>query len=242
MTQDLLKSLNILLADASPHVRHLLKAILASLGAQKIVEVADGAEAFKEMRHFRPDLVFCDMVMSPLDGIDFTHLVRNGTDSPAPFVPIIMVSAYTERNKVFAARDAGVNEFVAKPVSATIISRHLHATLTAPRSFVLTRGFFGPDRRRHPDASFRGTEHRSEQGECQIFHPSVSGPPSEWLYMPHNPPTAQAVNASIPELRRQLHGEKSRSVPSTGPEPTGRPPEFSATLQAAPPPPSHLVH
>jgi hypothetical protein len=49
---------------------------------------------------------------------------------------------------VCLARDAGITEFLAKPVSATLIYRRIAAMVENPRDFVETSSFFGPDRRR----------------------------------------------------------------------------------------------
>ena len=56
--------------------------------------------------------------MKPMDGLEFTRRVRNDEHSPNPFVPIIMITGHTEKYRVEAARDAGVTEFLAKPITA----------------------------------------------------------------------------------------------------------------------------
>ena len=56
--------------------------------------------------------------MEPLDGLDFARLIRTASDSPQPFVPIIMITGYTEEARVRAARDVGVTEVLCKPVTA----------------------------------------------------------------------------------------------------------------------------
>jgi len=65
--------------------------------------------------------VITDWRMEPLDGLDLTRIIRTGEDSPNPFVPIIMLTGYTEVARVHEARDAGVTEFLAKPVSSSMV-------------------------------------------------------------------------------------------------------------------------
>lgn len=103
-----------LVVDDNKHMRALVKTILHSLGTKNVVEAADGADAFKELRHFPADIIICDWNMSPLDGLDFVRLVRTGKDSPNPFAAIIMLTGHTEMHRVVEARDAGVHEFLAK--------------------------------------------------------------------------------------------------------------------------------
>ena len=63
-------------------------------------------------------------------------------------MPIIMITAHSERPRIIAARDAGINEFVMKPVSAKTLFSRLNAVIEHPRRFVRIEEYFGPDRRR----------------------------------------------------------------------------------------------
>jgi len=154
-----LSRLNILVVDDNKHMVVLVKSILHALRVRNIREAADGAGAFMELREFPADIVLCDMHMQPLDGIEFTRLVRNAKDSPSIYVPIIMMTGYTERHRVVEARDAGVTEFLAKPLSAKGLYERLIEVIERPRPFVRTPTFFGPDRRRK-QVSFRGPDRR----------------------------------------------------------------------------------
>lgn len=194
-----------LLVDNSAHMRRLLKTVLSSIGVRRIVEAGDGAEALKEMRGFRPDIVLSEVVMSPLDGIELARLVRSASDSPNPFVPILIVSSYAVRENIAAARDAGVNEFIAKPVSAEIVAKHLHATLTSPRRFVLNQSFFGPDRRRRDAPIFGTRERRHRRDGCFHFRPSQKGPPSEWTYV-REVDGDVTDDMGMMDIRRLVHG------------------------------------
>ena len=112
--------------------------------------------------------------MEPVNGCEFTKLLRTARDSPNHFVPIIMLTAYAERSKVEAARDAGVTEFCAKPVTATELYRKVCAVINTPRSFVRTSVYFGPDRRRRKDDGYKGKERREN-----LFGPKGSTRPQQ---------------------------------------------------------------
>ena len=73
-----LTRLNFLIVDDNKHMRALVKSILHALGVKNCVEAGDGADAFKELRHFPADVIICDWNMSPLDGLDFVRMVRTG--------------------------------------------------------------------------------------------------------------------------------------------------------------------
>jgi PleD family two-component response regulator len=143
-----LSRLNVLVVDDNKHMVALVKSILHALRIRNIHDAGDGAGAFIELRQFLADMVICDMLMQPLDGIEFTRLVRNANDSPNVYVPIIMMTGYTERFRVIEARDAGVTEFLAKPLSARGLHSRIIEVIEHPRPFVRTATFFGPDRRR----------------------------------------------------------------------------------------------
>jgi len=158
-----LERLNFLIVDDNRHMRALVTSILHALGVKNCVDASDGADAFKELRHFPADIIICDWNMDPLDGLDFTRLVRTGKDSPNPFVPIIMLTGHTEMNRVVEARDAGVHEFLAKPISAKGLYSRIRSILERPRPFVRAGLYFGPDRRRSNNPAYRGPERRKDQ-------------------------------------------------------------------------------
>lgn len=156
-----LQSLNILLVDDNQHMRAITSAILQSAGIRKIREVSDGAAALESMRDHPVDLAIVDFNMFPLDGVEFTRLVRNSPDSANPYLPIIMMTGHSEKSRVFEARDAGVTEFVVKPITAKAIFDRIQAVIVRPRPFVKTEGYFGPDRRRIDATNYRGPLRRS---------------------------------------------------------------------------------
>lgn len=157
-----LERLNFLIVDDNKHMRALVKTILHALGVKNVNEATDGADAFKELRHFPADIVICDWNMEPLDGLDFVRLMRTGSDSPNPFVPIIMLTGHTEMNRVVEARDAGVHEFIAKPISAKGLYSRIRSVIEKPRPFIRTKTYFGPDRRRKNSPNYNGPERRKE--------------------------------------------------------------------------------
>jgi len=80
--------------------------------------------------------------------MELVKKIRNDSASPDRFMPIIMVAAHSERPRIIAARDAGINEFVMKPVSARTLFSRLNAVIEHPRRYVRAGEYFGPDRRR----------------------------------------------------------------------------------------------
>ena len=156
-----LQSLHILLVDDNQHMRAITSAILQSAGIRKIREVADGAAALESLRDHATDLAIVDFNMFPLDGVEFTRLVRNSPDSANPYLPIIMMTGHSEKSRVVEARDAGVTEFVVKPITAKAVFDRIQAVIVRPRPFVKTDGYFGPDRRRTQPPGYKGPYRRA---------------------------------------------------------------------------------
>lgn len=140
-------ALKVLLADDNQHMRAIIVAILKGVGITHLREANDGAEALQILRDWPADLAIVDFHMQPLDGVEFTHMVRNSADSKNPYLPIIMMTGFAERSRVVDARDAGVTEFVVKPVTARSIIDRINAVIFHPRPFVRTDDYFGPLRR-----------------------------------------------------------------------------------------------
>ncbi|MEO5337028.1 MAG: response regulator [Magnetospirillum sp. WYHS-4] len=157
-----LEKLRFLIIDDDPHMRDLVANILRSIGVNLISEAADGADALVVMRATPPDIVICDWMMAPVDGIEFVRILRTAPDSPNAFVPVIMLSGFTELHRVMEARDAGVTEFLAKPVSATTLYGRICSVIEKPRQFVQAARYRGPDRRRRRDPFQAGVARRQE--------------------------------------------------------------------------------
>jgi len=130
-----------------------------------ITETRDAADAFEIMRNASPDLALVDYMLGDVDGLEFTRLIRTATDSPNKYLPIIMVSGHTDRTRVMEAINAGVNEYLAKPVRPVDLYNRLVSMIERPRRFVKAPGYFGPDRRRRQDPRYSGPMRRSTDAE-----------------------------------------------------------------------------
>ena len=155
-----LKELKIMIVDDYSPMRKLLFSLLRELGLNKLSKASNGREAMRALKEIEPDLIITDALMEPMDGLEFTRKIRNGEADIDPFVPIIMVSGQTEMNSIVKARDAGVNEFLAKPISAHSIYARISSVISCPRPYIRIDGFFGPDRRRQ--ATVYGENERRE--------------------------------------------------------------------------------
>lgn len=154
-----------MLVDDSLYMRRLVRSLLQGLGVRHVLEAEDGASALEVFQQQPVDIIITDWVMPVFDGLELTAAVRNPKTSDSPYTPIIMLSAYTERSRVIQARDAGVTEFLSKPISAKQLYLRLENCIVNPRPFIRTRNFFGPDRRRFVHPHFAGEKKRQNDSE-----------------------------------------------------------------------------
>jgi CheY-like chemotaxis protein len=159
--------LKILVVDDNVHMRKLVTTILQAFGVVQVFEADSGDRAWAILRESNPDVVVLDWVMEGMSGLELMRMIRTNPVAPNPFVPVIMLSGHTSMDHVRQARDTGVNEFIAKPVSIKTMMSRLVAVIEHPRPFVRTQGYFGPCRRRRGADEYRGPERRSENPKQQ---------------------------------------------------------------------------
>jgi two-component system chemotaxis response regulator CheY len=152
----------VLVVDDNAHMRKLVTTILQAFGVHTIFEAANGDDAWTALREYNPDVVVLDWVMEGRSGLELIGMIRTNPAVPNPFVPVIMLTGHTSLDHVRQARDTGVNEFIAKPVSVKTMMARLVSVIEHPRPYVRTGGFFGPCRRRRVEM-YSGPERRVEK-------------------------------------------------------------------------------
>jgi CheY-like chemotaxis protein len=138
-----LKNLHVLVADDTAVMRDLMRSVLHAIGVGKVETACDGEQAAAMFFAQPADVVFADWQMEPSDGLVLTRRLR-APDSPNRFVPIIMMTAHAEAERVIAARNAGVHEYLVKPISGDGVLTRLAEVINRPREFMQTQTYFGP--------------------------------------------------------------------------------------------------
>jgi two-component system, chemotaxis family, chemotaxis protein CheY len=175
--------LRVLIVEDNEHMRSLLRALLLALGIRQIFECSEGSEGLKLLSERRPDIVLTDLSMAPMDGLTFTQEVRRLPSDNDCVVPIIMVTGHTERRRVEAARDAGVNEILVKPVTPSGLYQRIEEIIMRPRPFVRAPNYCGPCRRRRNNPDYAGPWRRASDGDLNetvaVDAPEARAAPTE---------------------------------------------------------------
>ncbi|HXJ00439.1 MAG TPA: response regulator [Micropepsaceae bacterium] len=147
----ILHNLHILIVDGKAGNARLLRGILSALGISEVMLAEDTAAALEIMETASFQAIFCDEAVGPLDAAGFVLAVRRNGKVRNPRTPIVLVSDGPQRAQVEAVRDAGINDLLVRPLSMSSVERKLQSLLAAPKPFIETEAFFGPDRRRERD-------------------------------------------------------------------------------------------
>lgn len=104
-------TLRIVVADDEAVIRLGLREMLKDQGYQVVGEAADGARGLDLVRKLRPDLVFLDIKMPGIDGLQAARTLL-----AEQAVPVIILTAYADREFVEQAKEAGVLAYLIKPI------------------------------------------------------------------------------------------------------------------------------
>ena len=154
----------IIIVDDSPRFRRFVAGMLNEFGFRDIHEFAGTDQAFEFLTNQHVDLVMSDLGMEPMDGFAFSDRIRHGGAVVNRMVPILLMTGHASRQNVQKAVMAGIDEIAVKPMSSNYLAERLLTVFGRPRVYVKTgSGYFGPDRRRRNDPTYRGPERRSGQ-------------------------------------------------------------------------------
>ncbi len=163
--------INILVVISSHKAANLIRDLFLQLGFSNIFVARDAADAVQMLREIRVHLIVADseLRVSPKDaqtaeeielsGIRFVERLRHAQQSPAPFIPVLMLMDHARSHEVRRARDAGVNEVILRPMQARDFCARVVNLIDKPRVFITAPSFKGPCRR-HQEGPPPGVDER----------------------------------------------------------------------------------
>ena len=157
------RNISVLVVESTRAMFDLTRSVLNTFGIEKIHSAYDSKTSFEKYCAYRPDLVIIDWLSPPDNSLELIKRIRTDDASPNPFVPIIMMTGFSQKRRVTDARDSGITEFLIKPFTAQTLYKRIERIIETPRQFVRAPGFVGPDRRRHRADDFEGDEQRQER-------------------------------------------------------------------------------
>ena len=107
-------AIRVVIAEDEAIIRLDLKETLEEEGYEVVAETGRGDEAVELIREYRPDLAILDIKMPGLDGLEASRMV-----SAEKLCPVVLVTAFSQREIIEQARDAGALAYIVKPFQKT---------------------------------------------------------------------------------------------------------------------------
>jgi len=166
-----LHGVSTLIADSDAFMASLLARMIRGfgMGGPEIVDTM--AKAREHLQRKVPDLVIVEATLSDGAGFELVSWIRHQAATPLRFVPVIMMSSSPRAKSVTAARDAGANFVMRKPVSPAALLDRIAWIARSERPYIQTDSFIGPDRRFEardpPDGALKRPEDENAEQPAQ---------------------------------------------------------------------------
>ncbi len=126
----MMEALRIIIADNESIIRMDLKEMLEEAGHAVIAEAPNGAKAIDLVREHKPDLVIMDIQMPEMDGITAAKIISN-----EKLAPVLLLTAFSQKDIVEKAKDSGVLAYLVKPVKEVNLFPAMEIALSRFREF-----------------------------------------------------------------------------------------------------------
>jgi CheY-like chemotaxis protein len=154
-----LKNIVALIVDRDPFARGLIAQMLRGFGVTHILIADNGAQARGLLAENCPEVIFMEGALVDMPSAELINWIRRNANKALRFLPIVVLSGYTQLRLISEARDAGAHMVVRKPVSPRALFDRLVGVANFDRPFIETPNYVGPDRRFHkvtpPDGEFK---------------------------------------------------------------------------------------
>ena len=128
-------NLSVLLIDASPHYRRIIRTMLYQAQLQRIFEAADLAGAATMFIQKQPNIVILDWDLPVGDSMNCLASIRSFKTSPFAKAPVLVMMEKPDRRAVVQAAKLGAHEIIVKPISPNNLWLHLSGIINMPRKY-----------------------------------------------------------------------------------------------------------
>jgi two-component system, chemotaxis family, chemotaxis protein CheY len=115
--------INILIVDDFSIMRRIIKNLLLDLGFNNIQEADDGTTALPILQNGNIDFLITDWNVSGMTGIELLKVIR--ADEKLADLPVLMVTAESNREHIIEAAQAGVNGYIVKPFTTLTLKEKI---------------------------------------------------------------------------------------------------------------------
>jgi CheY-like chemotaxis protein len=169
-----LRGVSFLIADSNAYFSSMLFSMLKGYGADKILQARDATSANDALNSSKVDVMLVDFLLAPDGGLTYVRNLRMDVNAPHRKIPVLFMTSDTRISTIKAARDAGANMIITKPLSPKGLYDRLVWVAYDNRDYVETPNYFGPDRRFKIEGFPDGKGKR--KGDAPIVVDEAAGP------------------------------------------------------------------
>ena len=125
----MLKGRHVLIVDDQQMIRKIIQVMLARMNPGKVTQAANGDDARQTITTTPPDLIVCDINMSPGNGLELLQSIRSGELGDSS-IPVIFLTCNTGTNMVERAVELGANGYLTKPIQPQKLEQVVRSVLT----------------------------------------------------------------------------------------------------------------
>ncbi|PZU94971.1 MAG: response regulator [Chelatococcus sp.] len=128
-------NLSVLLIDASPHYRRIVRTMLYQAQLHRIFEASDLASAATIFIQKQPNIVILDWDLPDAGSVKCLASIRSFRTSPFAKAPVLVMMERPDRRSVLQAAKLGAHEIIVKPISPNNLWTHLTGIINIPRKY-----------------------------------------------------------------------------------------------------------
>ncbi|MES2253718.1 MAG: response regulator [Pseudomonadota bacterium] len=123
-------ALDFLLIEENNFVRELVGGMLRGFGVTRLREARSIEAAMTDIERHPPDIILCDWMMKPTDGLSFLRKLRADGAKPYAHALAIMINEHASSDHIEAALGEGADSYIVKPFRAATLLAHLVQVIT----------------------------------------------------------------------------------------------------------------
>lgn len=123
------ETIRVLVVEDQQYMRTLVMQTLNRMGIRNVYEAEEGGAAFKMTVRLQPHIVFCDIHMEPIDGLQYLNKLRTFKNAEISRTPVVFLTADSQEGTVVSSKKAKVNGYIVKPTSAQALKSNINRLL-----------------------------------------------------------------------------------------------------------------
>ena len=123
--------MHVLVVEDDKFMRDMVRRVLEMIGVTKITEATDGSDGLKKLVEVSPDLIVLDIMMEPMNGLQFLKSVRTGLSTRRDY-PVVVLTGSNDESVLGTAMSLDCNAFVDKAVSLGEIKDRVARVIADP--------------------------------------------------------------------------------------------------------------